>query len=222
MDNNINIDPNELAQLEQDIINKAPLQDNIGVDVKPTKAQPKAQAEINDRIPPKSTKKMIQDDIIKICKELGKDIPTVRWFKSTKKAKLEEMLKKLVAELAEKATVGKLQQKSREQMLKDPSSSIEVRSLYNANFLMCNLLERVSVAVKDKTMDVALLEGWCADISSNRDQLCIIYAELIDKYGAEITTYVDPIAKLGIVMLTSAAATVAKNVNKKRNDVKKK
>lgn len=214
----------ELEKLEQDILKQAPNvqpEDNI-VEAKPTKKKDASGVAFVDNLPPKCTKKMIQDDIVKVCKELGKKPPTVRWFKSSKKAVLEEHLKKLVAELAEKATVGKLQEKKREQMLKDPSSSLEVRSLYNANFLACNLLEKVSVAVKDKTFDIALLEGWCEEISNNREQLCIIYAELLDKYGNQITQFVDPVAKLGIVMVTSAAAAVVKNVKKKKEGLKKK
>jgi hypothetical protein len=216
MDDNISVNQEELAQLEKDILNSVPVEDQKD------EPKPKANAEVVNKIPPKSTKKMIQDDIIKISKELGKDIPTVRWFKKQKKAQLEEHLKLLVAELAEKATVGKLQEKAKEQMLKDPSKSIECRSLYNANFILCNMLEKASVALKDKTFNVAVLEGWSQDIYDSRDQLMIIYAEIIDKYGNQITQYVDPFAKLGLVMLTSAASCAAKNIKNKESDVKKK
>lgn len=220
MADNICFDPNELAQLEADILNKAPNKEEDDGDDK--KTPPKAQAVINDRIPPKSTKAMLIEDCKRICKELGKEIPTARWFKKQKKAQVEEYLKQLVAEMANKMTAGKLQEKTREEMLKNPSESIECKALFNANSILCSVLEKTSVALKDKTFGIPLLEGWAEEINESKEQLMVVYAQILDKYGSQVAVYVDPLAQLGIIMMTSAASCAAKNIKKKKEQVKKK
>jgi len=167
-----------------------------------------------------STKDSIKIDICKLHKALNKLPPQKTFLNRSKKAELQDHLKKLMAEVAEQASGAKMiedrNKRKIKQMVDNPEGSIECRSLYNANFILCNMLEKLSISLKDKTFNIAILEGWSSNISENKKELLIIYGEIIEKYGESVALYVDPLAKLAMVLISSATVTVANNVRSKK------
>lgn len=222
---NIEVTDTEIMEIEKEIL--LATEEESANKAKPKASKPRSgtttvkqdvesKAQVENFVPRTVTKKKIAADITRICEELGEPVPSAHYFDKTKKAQLIEDLKALMGKAAQKVMDEKAKEMQQKALYENPEKNVTVKSLYNANLLVCGILERVTGAMQERTWDINMLDGFMEETSKNRESLMLVFAEIVEEYGAEIQKYVSPINKYAMIMLISAGNTVHNNVAKKK------
>lgn len=227
MDNNQRnrIDDNELKLIEESVLGIKHQEDNVIaekqmkksgiVDDVPNKIKEKVKSDVIDNTPPATTKDSLKKCICDMCDELGEPRPKSTFFRKPK-AVLQDKVKWLTEKLEKKAMEGLVDKKRKMEMLEHPEKNPAALTLYNLNYMTSQLIESMSVAVKKKTYDIAVLEGFCAEITRKRNEFLRVFARLTDEHGEIINKYLSPATEYALLMLATAAPVVSDNIKKKK------
>jgi hypothetical protein len=100
-------------------------------------------------------------------------------------------------------------------------TKIAIRTLNNINLTLVAIAENLSISFKEKTAGIELLKGWTNKVKNMDSELNEVFAMILQKYGANIQKYVDPLASYAIIMMSSASVVVNENYREKKKDSEK-
>lgn len=219
------IDENELKLIEESVLGVKSREDNIIAEKQRKKAgivtdvpndiKEKVKSSVLDNTPPTTTKDSLKKCICDMCDELGEPRPKSTFFRKPK-AVLEEKVKALTEQLEKKAMDTLIDKKRKMEMLQHPEKNPAALTLYNINYMTSQFIESISIAAKKKTFDIAMLDGFCEEITKKRDEFLRVFARLTDEHGEIINKYLSPAMEYAMLMLATAAPVVKENIKKKK------
>lgn len=220
------MDESERKLIEQEILNVKAQEDGvlaekqlkktgIVLDSVPKAVEEKTKSRILNKIPPTTRKDDLKKCIIDMCAELGEPRPKSTFFRKTK-AVLEDKVQELTKKLEEKAFNQGIDKKRRMEMLEHPEKNPAAVTLYNLNYIASQTFESISIAAKEKTFNIAVLEGFCDGITKKRDQFLRVFARLTEEHGEIINKYLSPVTEYALLMLATAAPVIKDNIKKKK------
>jgi hypothetical protein len=173
----------------------------------------------------KITKTSLTEDIQTLQEALGYPIDEEKVLMGYTKEKLQKLYADLTTKGTQKltqpekaiegATPMELQTENKQE-LSELMKKDGVATLYNMNMLMVEVCETASVFMKNKTGDIAILEGWQENVETQKERLLRVMERLYEKNAEVIDVVCSPAIQYAQIMLFSAGLTVNKNIKKKK------
>lgn len=161
--------------------------------------------------PPK-TKDALVKSIMELQASLGRNDWTESKLRREKKASLESLLASFYSNAADKVQDRK---ESEEENMKTDTNVI-VENLYMMNLMFSSLLEKGAASLKEKTYNIALLEGMCDNLRETKSELITILRRIYQEHHEVIKRLATPTALYLGYMTKTMGVTVMSNLEKKK------